>query len=281
MDRYGMFATFTWMTAFNYVPCLTFFPVQTSFLTKILGVITLIGGQIAMVVIIINEWEYISNEILLKLGFTAFTPTFLITWRQTYHTFGRYKFLKSFIYAAYTTMTPVLVFGLAYLYQAHGESIRKCHGCIRNNPDYYAVNIEQINRYDMFHGVWHYLTGLCIALLVCLQADQIQGKVQIMRCTKTRIFPHITLWITMCVYLAPFYTVKLQQLRLAILIISPVTILLVSIQLYFRSKQVLFDIAIIIAPYTSNKDDTESGISTPETHETHEPIGDSIIISVM
>ena len=256
-DRYAMFAILTWLTAFNCITLYnTFSPIHTSILTKLVGLVTFFGGQIAMSCIIIDQREFATESILLTLGFTAFTPTALISWRQTYCSFGKYKLIKSFIYSVYTTMTPVLVFGLGYMYQRHAESLRRCTGCILYNPDYYDVNTEQMSKYDMFHGVWHYLSSLCIALIACLQADQVQGTIPTIKVTLTRIFPHIFLWGVMFTFLVLFYEVNAaKQLRDSVLAISSITSLGLCIVLYFRTKEVL---RARSTRHLNTKDDTDN-----------------------
>tara|TARA_B100000767_G_scaffold268080_1_gene287759 strand:+ start:1025 stop:2227 length:1203 start_codon:yes stop_codon:yes gene_type:complete len=238
-DRYGMYAVFAWLTCFNgFTLYSTFCPSKNRTLYTIAGIITFIIGQVAVIYVIVNQKEYDANDMLISLGFAAFTPTFIIGWRQTYTAFTRYRLIKSFVYAVYTTMTPVLLIGLAFLYQLYAEDRKQCDDERCYNDTYNDLFIERRSQYDMFHGVWHYFSALTVALLICLQTDQIQGKQLGFSCKKSQVFQHIILWITVGFYGILYFTVTTaKQLRVSIIIYTPILCVILFVLLYVRVKE--------------------------------------------
>ena len=257
-DKYGMFAVFAWLTCFNgFTMYTTFSPSKNNVLYTIAGCIVFIIGQFAVMYFIVNQGNYDVTGILITLGFTAFTPTVIVSWRQTYTAFRSYRVLKSFVYAVYTTMTPVLLIGLGFMYQLYAEDRKQCDDERCYNDIYNDMFIERRSQYDMFHGVWHYFSALTVALLVCLQADQVQGKHLSIIYKKSIVFQHVLLWLTAGVYLVLFFTLNTaKQLRTAILVYNPFLILCLSILLYVRIKDT--QKTQTIQPTTAIPDDTST-----------------------
>ncbi|AHA54827.1 hypothetical protein EhV222 [Emiliania huxleyi virus 86] len=257
-DKYGMFAVFAWLTCFNgFTLYTTFSPSKNNVLYTIAGCIVFIIGQFAVMYCIVNQRKYDVTTILITLGFTAFTPTVIVSWRQTYTAFRSYRVLKSFVYAVYTTMTPVLLIGLGFMYQLYAEDRKQCDDERCYNDIYNDMFIERRSQYDMFHGVWHYFSALTVALLICLQADQVQGKHLSIIYKKSIVFQHVLLWLTAGVYLVLFFTLNTaKQLRTAILVYNPFLILCLSILLYVRIKDT--QKPQTIQPTTAIPDDTST-----------------------
>ena len=238
-DRYGMYAVLAWLTCFNgFTLYSTFCPSKNRVLYTIAGFITFIIGQFMVMYVIVNQKEYDAHGILIALGFAAFTPTFIVGWRQTYTAFTRFRLIKSFVYAGYTTMTPVLLIGLGFLYQLYAEDRKQCDDERCYNDTYNDLFIERRSQYDMFHGVWHYFSAMCIALLICLQADQVQGKQLAFSCNKSQVFQHIILWFTVGLYVILYITITTaKQLRIAIIIYNPILCIILFVLLYIRVKE--------------------------------------------
>ncbi|AET42384.1 hypothetical protein EXVG_00424 [Emiliania huxleyi virus 202] len=238
-DKYGMYAVFAWITCFNgFTLYSTFCPSKNHTLYTIAGIVVFILGQFSIMYIIVNQRKYNVTQMLITLGFTAFTPTFIVGWRQTYTAFTRYRKIKSFIYAGYSTLTPVLLIGMGFLYQLYAEDRKQCDDERCYNEIYNDLFIERRSQYDMFHGVWHYFSALTVALLICLQADQIQGKQLAFSCNISQVFQHIILWFTVGFYGILYFTLTTaKQLRIAIMVYTPILCILLFILLYVRVKE--------------------------------------------
>lgn len=247
-DKFGMYMVLVWSGCYNgFTLFRTFSPSHNLLLYKISSILVFVTGHVGVMYIIVNQGEYGAVDVLIPLGFVAFGPTFVISWKQIYSGLNRYRLIRSFALALYNTMTPVFIIGLGYLYQLKAEGVKVCNeNCY--DHEYDDFYIERRAFYDMFHGIWHYMCGIGLSLLVSLQADQIQGPQLNIRCNCTRYSQHLLLWMHVTLMLILRFTLTTgQQLRTAILIISPITIITTSVMLCIRVKEVMHDNHILKA----------------------------------
>ena len=124
-DKFGMYMVFVWSGCYNgFTLFRTFSPSHNLLLYKISSIIVFVAGHVGVMYIIVNQGEYGAINILIPLGFFAFTPTFVISWRQIYSGIKKYRLVKSFGLAAYNTMTPVFIIGLGFMYQLKAEAVK-------------------------------------------------------------------------------------------------------------------------------------------------------------